>query len=250
MKKQFQSLFSSQWERYFPGCELPVACWYSDAPDGADFGASKPGAKGYTCFYSLLAAVRKGRSRAFNQDNLSCSGAVANLGFGGRRTEADALESARYIADVERIKKTREHALGMVSSNPPLAAQGRYLVCKRWDKLGAGDSPQMVVFMCGADAISGLHALANYDTFDACGVVAPSGAGCETLVGAAMKQLASDAPRAVLGSFDPPVRACMKKHWLSMSVPWPRFEAMVENMDECFLHTPLWDGIRRRMAKA
>lgn len=247
MDTSFRERFAKQWKRFFPQTELPLACWYANELHGARFDAPKPSGKGYTCLYSQLAAVRRGRARAFNQDNLGCAGAIGNLGFLEERPPSHDEKAAEYIASVEQLRKTRGHALGMLASNPPITARGEYLVCKRWDMLQEEDAPEIVVFFCGADALSGLHALANYDIFDSHGVVSPSGAGCETLIGFAMKEFASDAPRAVLGSFDPPVRKCMKKDWLSFSIPWPRFVPMVENMDECFLGTHIWEGIRKRM---
>ena len=57
-------------------------------------------------------------------------------------------------------------------------------------------------------------------------------------------------PRAVLGLFDPPARGCVKPHLLNFSVPWPKLLAMIDNMDDCFLNTYIWEGIRKRMASA
>ena len=71
--------------------------------------------------------------------------------------------------------------------------------------------------------------------------------GCDTLIGFAMKELGSDNPRAVLGLFDPPARGCVKANLLNFSVPWPKLLSMIDNMDDCFLNTYIWDGIRKRM---
>jgi hypothetical protein len=74
--------FIEKWDRYFPGSELPIACFYSDDLSGAVFpDTPKPGKYGLTCIFSQLAPVRRGESRAFNQDSLGCWGSQGLLGF-------------------------------------------------------------------------------------------------------------------------------------------------------------------------
>ena len=79
------------------------------------------------------------------------------------------------------------------------------------------------------------------------GVIAPFSSGCNTLTGFAMRELESDAPKAVLGLFDPSARVCVKPDLLTFSIPWPKFVAMLGNMDKCFLTTELWKTVCKRM---
>ena len=45
--------FVEKWDKYFSGNELPIACFYSDELNGADFPkAPKPNKRGYTCIFS------------------------------------------------------------------------------------------------------------------------------------------------------------------------------------------------------
>lgn len=248
MEMAIKERFIEKWTRYFPGCELPVACFYSDSPGSAEFPEKpKENKRGYTCLFSQLAAVRKGKDRAFNQDNLGCFGAGGTLGFTPMEMDDHMVD---FLVNVERFKKSREHVMGMAAANPPTPAGGKYLVFKRWDRLTEADTPQVVFFFVGADAIAGLHTLANFDTTDPHGVIAPFGSGCDTLIGFAMKELASDNPRAVLGLFDPPARGCVKAHLLNFSAPWPKLLTMIDNMDDCFLNTYIWEGIQKRMKGA
>ena len=138
----------------------------------------------------------------------------------------------------------------MFQSNPPVPAEGKYLIFKRWDLLTEKDAPQVVFFFCRPDVLSGLHGLANYDTMDPHGVITPNWSGCDMLVGFAMKELKSEDPKAVIGLFDPSARICVKPDVLSFSIPWPRFLTMLENMDDCFLNTPVWEKIRKRLNPA
>jgi len=48
--------FMEKWNKFLPGEELPVACWYADEIGDADFPAKpKPNKRGYTCIFSQLA---------------------------------------------------------------------------------------------------------------------------------------------------------------------------------------------------
>ena len=63
--------FTDKWKKYFSGSELPLLCYYSDDLNDAEFpDEPKPNKHGLTCIFSQLAPVRRGKSRAFNQDNL------------------------------------------------------------------------------------------------------------------------------------------------------------------------------------
>lgn len=238
--------FLEKWPRYFPGCELPLACFYADRIDGVEFPKS-PGFDGKgqtTCLFSQLAPVRKGRPRAFNKENLGCPGAARLFGF----IPPSSLEdTARLLVDLERHKKSVEHVIGTWRENPPLEARGKYLVFKPWECLTMADSPEAICFFVTADAVAGLHNLANFDAMDAHGVIVPFGSGCDTLAGFAMKEAGSDAPRAVMGLFDPVARTCVNKALMSFAAPWQKFLSMLENMDACFLDTAVWDGVKTRL---
>jgi len=251
MKIKIKELFIQKWGKYFPDNELPVACFYSDKKEEVEFSKPPPeNKKGYTCIFSQLAPVRRGRARAFNQKNLGCDGAVDMLGFGGIPTKEDIDELADILTNVEKYKKSKEHVIRMAKSNPPISAKGKYLIFKRWDLLAEDDNPQVVLFFVKPDVIGGLHMLANFDTTDPHGVIAPFGVGCDSLIGFAMKEFESESPRAVIGSFDPSARTCLKPNLFSFSIPWPKFVAMVANMDDCFLNTYVWEGIQKRMKPA
>ena len=226
---------------------LAIHHYYSDELNGADFPkASKPNKRGYTCIFSQLAPVRSGKPRAFNQDNFGCWGAAATLGFGKEPTPEDMGHMVDFLINVEKSKKTEAHALGMAAANPPISAQGKYLIFKRWDDLAEIDEPQVVFFFCNPEAIAGLHALANFDAMSPNGVITPYDSGCSSIVGVAMRNLDSKEPKAVLGGLDPCIRPYVRQPLLTFSVPWPKFVDMVKNMDISFLTVDFWEDVKSR----
>jgi len=71
MNFEIKERFMGAWEKHFPGSELPIACFYSDELNNVEFpNAPKPNSKGYTCIFSQITPVRKGRARAFNMENM------------------------------------------------------------------------------------------------------------------------------------------------------------------------------------
>ncbi len=247
MHMEIRERFMEAWEKYFPGSELPIACFYSNELNNVEFpNAPKPNAKGYTCIFSQIAPVRKGRDRAFNKENLGCFGSFLPFGFDFELTD----DVKNYVCNVERVKKSYEHLESMYEHRPPKQAPAKYIVFKRWDTLEEQDDPQVVFFFGSPDVISGLHGLANFDAMTPYNVIAPFGTACDSIVGFPMYELASDQPKAVLGSLDPSVRSRFKPHLLTFSAPWPKFLNMLENMDESFLALNSWSNLKSRFSRA
>ena len=250
MDMDLKHRFLEKYAAYFPGCELPLVCYYADELRDAEFPAPpKENPRGYTCFFSQLAPVRRGKIRAFNPENLGCPGAAETLGFPKPQTPQALDEMVEFLTQVEKFKKDRERVLAFFQSNPALPpTDKKYFIVKRWDCLTPEDELLAVSFFVPADALAGLHTLANFDTMDPHGVISPFGSGCDSLFGFALKEYNACTHRAVLGLFDPPARGCVKKDLLNFSVTWPRLATLVDHMDQCFLNTYIWDGIRKRMA--
>ncbi len=221
-------------------------CFYSDELKNVEFPPKpKPNEKGYTCIFTQIVPVRRGKALAFNKENLGCFGSFLPFGFDTVVTE----EVKYYTCNIERSIKSYKHLDNMYAHHPPRKAPGKYLIFKRWDKLEEGDNSQLVFFFGDADVMTGLHGLANFDSNTPFGVIAPFGTGCDSIVGYPMQELDSEHPRAVLGPLDPSVRTYFKPDTSTFSVPWPKFLSMVDNMDKSFLATENWERIKRRFVK-
>ena len=244
MELKIKECFMNAWDKYFSASELPIVCFYTNELNKVEFPAvPEPNANGFTCIFSQIAPVRKGRARAFNMKNLGCFGSFLPFGFDIRITD----DVKNYICNIERVKKSHKHVESMYEHCPPKQAPAEYLVFKRWDTLEDSDDPQVVFFLGSPDVIAGLHGLANFDSMTPHGVISPSGTGCDSIVGYPMLELQSEHPRAVLGALDPSVRIRFKSHILTFSAPWPKFLTMLENMDESFLATDNWARVKSRI---
>jgi len=246
MNLKIKQKFIDLWNIGFTGCELPVTCFYSDCLNDVPFPKPpKSKAKGYTCIISQLAPVRKGRSRAFNRNNLGCSGALRPLGFDDKVTD----DTKHYMCNVERVKKSISHLESMFKDRHFKKVPETYLIFKRWDTLEEHDDPKVIFFFGNPDMISGLHGLANFDTYDTNGMISPFATGCDSIVGIPMEEYHSKTPKAVLGALDPSVRTRFKSNQFTFAVPWPKFIHMLNHMDNSFLKTENWSHIQPRFKK-
>ncbi len=247
MDTAFQVEFQTKWTSYFPGVELPVAWFYTDEVGEADRRDSRDAGH---CVVAALARVREGHTFVFAKESPGCLGWKRYTGF-SRTLRPDfeyflscgipgRLEGERYKQSPELVKR-------FLADRPGFDAPARFLVFKRWDRLGPADEPAAVVFFAPPDVLSGLFALANYDRADPHGVIAPMGSGCSQIVAHVYDEARSEAPRCVLGMFDVSARPQVRPGELTFAVPFARFRQMAAEMDESFLITGSWHKVQERM---
>jgi hypothetical protein len=247
MNLVLRDTFEEKWRRYFAEAELPIAFYYTDEAGRAP-AAETP--KGWRCFIDQLRMVRKGAPLQFGGDGIGCPGGKRYLGF-----SQVLMPDFEYFLSCgipgklegERYKKTPELVKDLMADMPDFEAPSRYLVAKRWDMLDGGDDPEVVVFFAGADVLSGLFTLANFDVSGTEGVIAPMGAGCASIIYHVYQQFYSDEPRAVLGMFDVSARPWVERDVLTFAVTLSKLESMLANMDDSFLITPSWEKVRTRL---
>jgi len=248
MDAKLKQDFLERWQRYFPGAELPLTFFYTDALDGAEH--QQP-ALTSRCLICDLARARSGTALAFDARSAMCSGGLRYLGFVTQLRPnfeyflscgiPDKLEGERYKKTPELVRELLEHA-------PKFAAPAKYAVFKRWDLLEPGDEPAVVIFFATPDVLSGLFTLSGFEVAETQSVIAPFSAGCGSIVQYPYLELSREQPRAVLGMFDVSARPCVPAGTLSFAVPLPKFARMVADMDESFLITESWEKVRRRIA--
>jgi len=249
MQAGFKEQFIVKWEKYFPAAQLPVCFYYTDKQEQAGAGQPLPGGQ---CFIHDLGRVRQGESLIFTGSDIGCGGGRYFLGFSRNlRPNFNYFLSCGIPGEMEgeRYKESPELVAKQRAQFPPMVAPARQVVFKRWDHLDEDDIPLVVIFFAGADVISGLFALANFDESDPQAVIAPFGSGCSTIVQQPYRELESAHPRAILGMFDVTARPWVGPHEMTLAVPWPKFVLMVDNMDKSFLTLDAWGKVKERIVK-
>ncbi len=250
MDLKFRDRFLSRWRKYFDGAALPITFEYTNDERDAELVTQ---ARGASCFMDSLREVFEGTSLRYSAESFRCEGGKHYSGFSEHLHVdiADFLSCGKPGMKGERYKKTPEIAAKAIAQVPWRAATTKYIVFKRWDKLGEADNPEIVIFFATPDVLSGLFTLAGFDESDATGATsAPFGSGCSQIIQYPYAEKLSGRHRAILGLFDVSARPYLPDNALSFAVSTEKFARMVENMDESFLITSSWAAVKRRIVQS
>ncbi len=248
MDVAFKEKFLKLWKKFFNNASLPITFNYTDKPVNAEI--VKPGSVP-DCIIGALVKVHRGQSLAFDVNAVGCPGGKRYLGFA-----EELMPDFEYFLSCgipgkmegERYKKSPEMVKEFLQKHSPIIkAPAKYVVFKRWDKLDANDSPDVVIFYAEPDVLSGLFTLASFDEAEQNMIITPFGSGCASVVQYPFIEAKSAHPRAVIGMFDVSARPFIDKTALAFSVPMSKFKRMVDNMEESFLITPSWAKIQKRI---
>lgn len=240
--------FLKQWKKYFGNAELPIIFYYTSGDGGAEWAEKQ---KEWSCIICELAKVRSGKSLVYNSERIKCGGAKRYLGYTDKLRPGfeyflscgnEEMEGERYIRTPEMVKE-------LMKNQKTLPVNGKNIVFKRWDKITADDTPEVVVFFAKPDVLSGLFTLANFDQTEPNGTITPFGSGCGTMIHYPYLESMSERQRAVIGMFDPSARPCVPEDVLTFAVPMKRFEKMIGYMEESFLITETWTTVKKRVNK-
>jgi hypothetical protein len=256
--------FTSLWQKYFPGAELPKTLELREISPDVE---KVPPPEGGGCLIGKLNRVRKGTPLVFDENSISCPGGLMYSGYSAERPP-DFRYFLSYgkpgVLEGERYKMTPEIVDSWEKTIPEFSSAGKEMHFKRWDQLGEADAPEVVIFFARPEVLSGLFTLANFDQSDPNGVICPMGAGCSSIIlypwleeqkqkekekGEA-KDEPEDGPKVVLGTFDPSARPCVPLDVLTMAFPMKRFEKAVGYMEESFLATKEWERVEKKIERS
>ena len=248
MDTEIRDRFTSRWQRYCPGAELPITFELSET---CGITENAKTTEGWRCVICDLGRVRKGRSLVLDDSSITCSGGRISMGYDNRRSE-----NFRYflstglpgIVEGERYKRSPEIVDELILKHQFLPAGKRYDLFRRWDMLTPADNPEVVIFFARPEVLSALFTLANFDKADRNGVICPFGSGCSSIIHYPRPESRRDHPRAVIGMFDPSARPCVPLDVLTFAVPMKTFEQMIGFMDESFLATKTWEKVQSKIA--
>jgi hypothetical protein len=258
----------------------PVALiWAETVPQGSI--QFKPGRWG--CVTSMFATVAaKGLVGAFDRKTYGCWGGGVGLGFGncyenfpggiegfchflsdgnehsaeGRRVgEQIAQWGDRHLLDDylqgERYLKDADITRRFLKTLPICDIPAQYVVLKPLDASDPDkDIIKNVTFFVDPDQFSALVVLANYSNPELENVAVPWGAGCQVLGILAYRELEREHPRALVGMTDisarQNVRAALGEDVMSVTMPWPLFLKMEQDVEGSFFGRSTWQELRTR----
>jgi len=228
-------------ERYIPFM-MPAMSWRfaSLPPDNAVM----PEIDAWTCMFTFVNEVAKGKKLCLSIEQPGCSGAAYYLGF-----KRPAPDAGAFLAEKERFKKTVALGRAFYKEIKPLPAPDKYAVLGRIGDLEDGIVPEVVVLWIDAVSLSGLVTLANFDRPTNDNVMIPFASGCQSIWTIPYREKFEKFPKCVVGTMDPAVRPYLPKEAMTFSLPVGRFMEMAGNIEGGFLQTNLWKQAVMRTVK-
>lgn len=231
--------------------EEPLGIFYTDREPTE--GRTPTSEKGHACIINYLRMARsKKHSVWFSAETVGCMGGWVYMGF----TTAPLERIAHYVttglpekegelympnpASMYRIFKAMEFQ----------PAPGKYCVAKPLSVFGNDEKPDLVIFHCRAEALTGLCQLAYFALDDHDAITMPFGAGCSNIFAWPLLYKRKGINKAVVGGVDPSCRPFMKVDELSFTVPLNILEKMIEVAPRSFLGKKTWRGVLKRIAKS
>jgi uncharacterized protein (DUF169 family) len=251
--------------------EEPVGVFYTDAEPEDGF-APKPGVpfnidmearneidwKGmwgnFSCVIGKLWLARRQKKPAyFEAARYGCPGGSFFLGF--HKPQIHFLDhyislGIPDVAEGERYLPSPAHVRAFFNDIDPLPAPARFCVMKPLSLFTDAETPELVAFFARGEVLGGLCELAFFATGDTDVVAMPFGAGCSNLVTWPRRYAAQGRPRAVIGGMDPSCRKYVKPDELSLTLPLPLYQAMLDARPASFLASKTWAGVRTKALRS
>lgn len=204
------------------------------------------------CNLRLLNNVMSGETITITQNSTSCRG--ANNGFGfidglpdipGGFGNFITKGKGEGFPPGERIKCSIAVAEQMILTQPTNVMEDFTAIeVKLFDE----DSPSdLVAILVNPDQLSALVHLFNYRKHEYDQVIMPMSSGCASLFRIPFGELLSGRRRAVIGNADIFSRPHFEKDTVFFVIDREIYEEMLEDADESFLISPIWNGVKKRL---
>jgi uncharacterized protein (DUF169 family) len=255
-------------------CEQPLAAYYSDkkprvhtGPKGGFFlDIQKPGdirllagrAKNlmqekrehFRCMLQFLAQTRKKHIPAvFDYENFGCPGLRFYLGF----VKKLPLFNHYFISKGFPILYKGERFAPTPASSKKHAAlltgiqqKGKYVIFEPFENMSPDIEPEVVIFFCNVEVLSGLVGLVRFVTDEADAVQSPFASGCGSIFSWPVKYSQGGLEKAVLGVFDPAALPYMPLGEMTLGIPFALFKKMLWGYKKSFIYA---DKIKEGLIK-
>ena len=225
-------------------------------PVGLYFSNSLPekhitvGKDGNGCIAPLILQGGKGKTVVFYEDHFGWPCSAYYLGY----TDwiFPGIENYLSVVDIpnrgcEKFIKTPELAKEYIESLNLKPKSEGYAIFKPLAEFTGNEYPEVIIFFCNQDQISGLTNLTYFDN-PLCSdrIITMFASSCASVASIPLKLSRAGIMKAVCGFHDISARARYSKNILSMAFTPKLFEEMAKNMNQSFLYTEKWDKISER----
>ena len=236
----------------------PVGIFLGNTDAACDFDAS-PDKR--NCVIPLLIAASKGKTISMNEESCNCPGGATGCCFGDGFTRGNpnihkmlsqglgdlaSPQMPEHMKNGERFYCSEELAMKWRRSMP-YSEKGYPRVVfapeSRWETIGI---PDVVFVFANPDQISAMVAMLGSHNGEALNTLAPFGAACHSIV-YAVDQIGRERPMAIMGLFDISQRMKVPASTLSLTMPYPMWAELSQDLEKSCLTTHAWKEIENRL---
>jgi len=213
------------------------------------------------CVIPFLMAAAQGKTVSMDEESCNCAGGATGCCFGdgfsrrnpnihvmlsqglGERADDRTPEMMRTG---ERFFCTEKLALRWRNSMPYSQKGYPRVVFAPWSRWKEVGTPDVVLLFARPDQIAALVTMLGFHNGEAVNTVAPFGAACHSIV-YAVEQMEKERPMAVMGLFDISQRRTALADCLTLTMPYPMWIGLGEDLDKSCLTTHAWKDIEKRL---
>ncbi len=195
--------------------------------------------------YSL--AMKRGETAVFDRKTYGCIGAGVGLCLGN--TYADNRDfMLNLLCEEEGFFKNHELVADFLDNFDYVDIPFQYVIFKPLEQVDARwEKPEMISIPANPDQLAALAALLRFRRPGNEHIIAPFGAGCQSVCVMPFNESRREHPRAIIGNLDLSARRHLPPEILTFTVPYRIFLEMEEDVPESFLHKEVWARIRKRV---
>ena len=194
----------------------------------------------FRCIFQFLAQTRKKHiPSVFDYENFGCPGCRFYLGF----IKEIPMFNHYFISTGfpllyigERIAPTSESSKKHADLLKGIKQKGKYVIFDSIENISFDVDPELVIFFCNADILSGLVGLIRFVTDEPDAVLSPFSSGCGSIFSWPIKYYQDGLEKAVLGVFDPAARPYMNKGDMTLSIPYSLFKKILSDYKRSFIY--------------
>jgi uncharacterized protein (DUF169 family) len=216
----------------------------------------------FRCLFGFLARTRtKNIPSVFDADNFGCPGCRFYLGF------IDEIPGFNHffistgfpgVYNGERFAPTPASSRRHANQLKGIRQKGKYVVFESIERMSFDVEPEVVIFFCNAETLSGLVGLVRFATDEPDSVQSPYSSGCGSIFSWPLKYSMEGSLKAVLGIFDPAARPYLPLGEMTLRIPFPLFMRILATFKKSFIYAdkiksgliksaiPSWPNVRQR----
>lgn len=205
--------------------------------------------KGSGCIATMIYSSAKGKAIAFDEHTTGLPCSAFYLGYTDwifNGIEGFLSNECVWGREPERFIKTPEMAKKFVESYIPQTHRKGAIVFKPLEFFTENEKPELVIFFVNADQVSALQYLIGYGAPREERIVSRFASACMSVFTIPMEYARKGEKKAVWGFHDISVRSKMPKDIMSMTLTYPLFEEICQNLEESFLTTEQWEKLKKR----